>query len=96
MKRFGLIGAAGYIAPRHLRAIKDTGNDLVLAMDVNDSVGIIDSHFPEAEFFTEFEQFDAFVEDEKLANRNLDFMVICSPNYLHPPILNSGFCIIQA
>ena len=85
MKRFGLIGAAGYIAPRHLRAIKDTGNDLVLAMDVNDSVGIIDSHFPEAEFFTEFEQFDAFVEDEKLANRNLDFMVICSPNYLHLP-----------
>ena len=57
MKRFGLIGAAGYIAPRHLRAIKDTGNDLVVAMDVNDSVGIMDSHFPEAEFFTEFEQF---------------------------------------
>lgn len=85
MKRFGLIGAAGYIAPRHLRAIKDTENDLVVAMDVNDSVGILDSHFPEAEFYTEFEQFDAFVEDEKLADRNLDFMVICSPNYLHLP-----------
>ena len=69
MKRFGLIGAAGYIAPRHLRAIKDTGNDLVVAMDVNDSVGIMDSHFPEAEFFTQFEQFEAFVEDEKISRK---------------------------
>lgn len=85
MKRFGLIGAAGYIAPRHLRAIKDTGNALVVAMDVNDSVGILDSHFPEAEFFTEFEQFEAFVEDEKLAGRSLDYIAICSPNYLHVP-----------
>ena len=85
MKRFGLIGAAGYIAPRHLRAIKDTGNDLVVAMDVNDSVGILDSHFAEAEFFTEFEQFEAFVEDEKLAGRCLDYIAICSPNYLHLP-----------
>lgn len=85
MKRFGLIGAAGYIAPRHLQAIKDTGNDLVVAMDVNDSVGIMDSHFPEAEFFTEFEQFEAFVEDEKLAGRRLDYIAICSPNYLHLP-----------
>ena len=72
MKRFGLIGAAGYIAPRHLRAIKDTGNDLVVAMDVNDdSVGIMDGHFPEAEFFTEIEQFEAFIEDEKLAGKTL-------------------------
>jgi UDP-N-acetyl-2-amino-2-deoxyglucuronate dehydrogenase len=85
MKRFGLIGAAGYIAPRHLRAIKDTGNELVVAMDVNDSVGIMDSHFPDAEFFTEFEQFEAFVEDEKLAGRSLDYIAICSPNYLHLP-----------
>ena len=85
MKRFGLIGVAGYIAPRHLRAIKDTDNDLVVAMDVNDSVGIMDSHFPEAEFFTEFEQFEAFVEDEKLAGRRLDYIAICSPNYLHLP-----------
>ena len=54
MKNFAIIGAAGYIAPRHLRAIKDTGNDLVVAMDTNDSVGIMDSHFPNAEFFTEF------------------------------------------
>ena len=83
MKRFGLIGVGGYIAPRHLKAIKDTGNELVVAMDVNDSVGIMDSHFPEAEFFTEFEQFEAFVEDEKLRGNRLDYIVVCSPNYLH-------------
>jgi UDP-N-acetyl-2-amino-2-deoxyglucuronate dehydrogenase len=85
MKRFALIGAGGYIAPRHLRAIKDTGHDLIVAMDVNDSVGIMDSHFPDTEFFTEFEQFEAFVEDEKLQGRKLDYVAICSPNYLHAP-----------
>ncbi len=84
-KKFALIGAAGYIAPRHMRAIKDTGNELVVAMDINDSVGIMDSHFPEAEFFTEFEQFAEFVEDQKLNNERLDFVSICSPNYLHLP-----------
>ena len=98
MKRFGLIGVGGYIAPRHLKAIKDTGNDLVVAMDVNDSVGIMDSHFPEAEFFTEFEQFEAFVEDEKLAGRRLDYIAICSPNYLHLPhmkfALRNGISVI--
>ncbi len=85
MKRFGLIGVGGYIAPRHLKAIKDTGNDLVVAMDVSDSVGIMDSHFPNSEFFTEFEQFEAFVEDEKLQGHKLDYIAICSPNYLHLP-----------
>lgn len=85
MKRFGLIGVGGYIAPRHLRAIKETGNNLVVAMDVSDSVGIMDSHFPDAEFFTEFEQFAAYVEDEKLRGRELDYIAICSPNYLHVP-----------
>ena len=85
MKRFGLIGAGGYIAPRHLKAIKDTGNDLVVAMDVNDSVGIMDSHFPDAEFFTEFEEFAGFVEDLKFQGQKLDYMTICSPNYLHLP-----------
>ncbi|MCP4588769.1 Gfo/Idh/MocA family oxidoreductase [Pseudoalteromonas sp.] len=84
-KKFALIGAAGYIAPRHMRAIKDTGNQLVVAMDINDSVGIMDSHFPDTEFFTEFEQFSAFVEDQKLNNEKLDFVSICSPNYLHLP-----------
>ena len=83
MKRFALIGAAGYIAPRHMKAIKDTGNELVAAMDINDSVGILDSHFPEARFFTEFEQFDSFVDGERRARRSLDYVAIASPNYLH-------------
>jgi len=85
MKKFALIGAAGYIAPRHLKAIKDTGNELIVAMDVNDSVGIMDSHFPEAEFFTEFEDFTAYVEDQEMKGQKLDFIAICSPNYLHAP-----------
>ncbi|UJF25334.1 Gfo/Idh/MocA family oxidoreductase [Suttonella sp. R2A3] len=85
MKNFALIGAAGYIAPRHLKAIKDTGNNLVVAMDVNDSVGIMDSHFPEAEFFTEFESFAAYVDDQKFQGNKLDYVSICSPNYLHAP-----------
>ena len=85
MKRFGLIGAGGYIAPRHLKAIKETGNELVVALDVNDSVGIMDSHFPDAEFFTEFEEFSAFVEDQKIQSQKLDYIAICSPNYLHMP-----------
>lgn len=85
MKKFALIGAAGYIAPRHLKAIKDTGNQLVVAMDINDSVGIMDSHFPQAEFFTEFEDFTAFVEDQEMRGNKLDFISICSPNYLHAP-----------
>lgn len=83
MKNFALIGAAGYIAPRHLRAIKDTGNKLVSAMDINDSVGVMDSYFPDAEFFTEFEDFTAFVEDQALKGNKLDYLSICSPNYLH-------------
>ena len=62
MKRFALIGAAGFIAPRHMKAIKETGNELVAALDKNDSVGIIDSYFPEAHFFTEFERFDRHLE----------------------------------
>jgi len=85
MKNFALIGAAGYIAPRHLKAIKDTGNNLAVAMDINDSVGIMDSHFPDAEFFTEFEEFEAYVEDKKLRGEKLDYISICSPNYLHVP-----------
>ena len=83
MKKFALIGAAGYIAPRHLRAIKDTGHELVAAMDVNDSVGIMDSHFPNAEFFTEFEDFSAFVDDQAILGNKLDYISICTPNYLH-------------
>ena len=98
MKRFGLIGAAGYIAPRHLKAIQDTNNELVVAMDVKDSVGIMDSYFPESEFFTEFERFEEFIEDEKLAGRRLDYITICSPNNLHLPhmkfALRNGISVI--
>lgn len=83
MKRFALIGAAGYIAPRHMKAIKETGNDLVAAMDTNDSVGIIDSHFPDADFFTEFERFDRHIDKIRRAGEGVDFMSIASPNYLH-------------
>ncbi len=85
MKNFALIGAAGYIAPRHLKAIKETGHNLVVAMDINDSVGIMDSYFPEAEFFTEFEAFSGFVEDLKQQGKKLDYIAVASPNYLHLP-----------
>ena len=85
MKQFALIGTAGYIAPRHLKAIKDTNNNLAVAMDTADSVGIMDMHFPSAEFFTEFEDFAAFVEDEALKGNKLDYISICTPNYLHTP-----------
>lgn len=85
MKNFGLMGAAGYIAPRHMQAIKATGNRLVAAFDPSDSVGIIDSYFPEADFFTEFERFDRHVDKRRRANdgRAVDYVSICSPNYLH-------------
>jgi UDP-N-acetyl-2-amino-2-deoxyglucuronate dehydrogenase len=83
MKKFALIGAAGYIAPRHMKAIRDTGHDLVAAMDINDSVGIIDSHFPDAQFFTDFELFDAHADSERRAGRGLDYVSITSPNFLH-------------
>jgi UDP-N-acetyl-2-amino-2-deoxyglucuronate dehydrogenase len=83
MKRFGLIGAAGFIAPRHLKAIKDTGNHLVAALDKHDCVGIMDSYFPEADFFTEFERFDRHVDKLRRQGQGLDYISICSPNYLH-------------
>lgn len=83
MTNYALIGAAGYIAPRHLNAIKDTGGDLLAAYDINDSVGIMDSHFPEAAFFTEFERFDAHVHELKTRDARIDYVGICSPNYLH-------------
>lgn len=85
MQNFALIGAAGYIAPRHMQAIKATGNNLVAAYDPNDSVGIIDSHFPDAHFFTEFERFDRHVDKLRRMNHGnrIDFVSICSPNYLH-------------
>jgi len=85
MKNFALIGAAGYIAPRHLKAIKETGNNLIAALDKSDSVGILDSFFPQADFFTEFERFDRHLEmlRRKEPDRAVHFVSICSPNYLH-------------
>lgn len=83
MKNFALIGAAGYIAPRHLQAIKDTGNNLVAALDRFDSVGIMDSYFPKADFFTEFERFDRHIDKQKRLGQKIDYVSICSPNYLH-------------
>jgi len=83
MHDFALIGAAGYIAPRHMKAIKDTGNRLVAAYDPNDSVGIIDSYFPNADFFTEFERFDRHVEKLRRSGSPVHYVSICSPNYLH-------------
>jgi UDP-N-acetyl-2-amino-2-deoxyglucuronate dehydrogenase len=83
MINFALIGAAGYIAPRHMQAIKDTGNNLVAALDKFDSVGIIDSYFPKADFFTEFERFDRHIDKLKRTGTKIDFVSICSPNYLH-------------
>ncbi len=83
-KNFALIGAAGYIAPRHMKAIKETGNELVAAVDKNDSIGIIDSYFPEASFFTEFERFDRYVDKwHRETSKSIDYVSICSPNYLH-------------
>lgn len=83
MKNFALIGAAGYVAPRHMQAIKETGNVLVAAFDPNDSVGIIDSFFPEASFFVEFERFDRHVDKLRRKGQQIDYVSICSPNYLH-------------
>jgi UDP-N-acetyl-2-amino-2-deoxyglucuronate dehydrogenase len=91
MKNFALIGAAGYIAPRHLRAIKDTGSNLSVAYDINDSVGIMDSMFPQSEFFTEFERFYDFAYQLKRnSNMALDYVAICTPNYLHHSHITAG------
>ncbi len=83
MKNFALIGVAGYIAPRHLQAIRDTGNNLVAALDKSDTVGIMDSYFPNADFFTEFERFDRHLDKLKRQGKKIDYVSICSPNYLH-------------
>jgi len=83
MKNFALIGAAGFIAPRHLAAIKDTNNILLAALDKFDSVGILDSYFPNADFFTEFERFDRHIDKLKRKGKKIDYVSICTPNYLH-------------
>lgn len=83
MKNFALIGVAGYIAPKHLNAIKKTKNNLIAALDKFDSVGVMDSYFPNADFFVEFERFDRHIEKLKRNGRYLDYVSICTPNYLH-------------
>lgn len=83
IKNFAVIGVAGYIAVRHVRAIKDTGNRLVASLDRFDSVGFMDSYFPEADFFTEFERFDRHIAKLNRQGTRVDYVSICSPNYLH-------------
>lgn len=84
MKNFALIGAAGYIAPRHMKAINETGNKLSVAYDINDSVGIIDSISPDSDFFTNFEQFYEHAWKLKRDdNMKLDYVSICTPNHMH-------------
>lgn len=80
---FALIGASGYIAPRHMRAIRDVGGELVAAVDPKDSVGIVDSYFPDAHFFVEFERFDRHLDKLRRRGAGVDYVSICSPNYLH-------------
>lgn len=81
--RFALIGAAGYVAGRHMRAIKEVGGSLVAAFDPNDSVGLIDSYFPDAHFFVEFERFDRHIDMLRRSGEAVHYISICSPNYLH-------------
>lgn len=89
-KNFGLIGAAGYIAPKHMKAIKETGNTLSVAMDPSDSVGILDSYFPDALFFTEIESLDRHLYKEMKTSNKLDYISVCSPNYLHDSHIRLG------
>ncbi|MBS1753686.1 MAG: Gfo/Idh/MocA family oxidoreductase [Ferruginibacter sp.] len=93
MKNFALIGAGGYIAPRHMKAIKDTGNNLIAALDKHDSVGILDSYFPDTDFFTEFERFDRHLEKQKRNGIKIDYVSVCSPNYLHDAHIRFGLRI---
>lgn len=93
MKNFLLIEAGGYIAPRHMKAIRDTGNNLLAALDKHDSVGILDSYFHEADFFTEFERFDRHVEILKRQGTKIDYVSVCSPNYLHDAHIRFGLRI---
>jgi UDP-N-acetyl-2-amino-2-deoxyglucuronate dehydrogenase len=91
--KFALIGAAGYIAPRHFRAIRDIGGELVAALDPHDSVGILDKYFPNAAFFTEFERFDRHLDKLRRKGEGVQFVSICSPNYLHDAHIRFAFRI---
>ena len=87
---FALIGVAGYIAPRHLKAIADTGNNLDVALDKFDCVGRLDSYFPNCSFFTEFERFDRYCYKQTLAGNKIDYLSICTPNYTHDAFIRYG------
>ena len=89
-KNFAIIGVGGYIAPRHLKAIKETDNNLVVALDKSDSVGIMDSYFPDCSFYTEYERFDRFVDKIKRTDKRLDYVTVCTPNYLHDSHIRFG------
>ena len=89
MKRFGIIGVAGYIAPKHISAIKKTENTLLAAVDPHDNVGYLDSFFPSAAFFTEFERFDRYIDKLRSNNKALDYISVCSPNYIHDTHIKS-------
>lgn len=93
MKKFALIGAAGYVASRHMKAIKETNNELSTALDISDSVGIIDSYFPNARFFTEFERFDRHIDKvrRRSPEDSIEYVSICSPNYLHDAHVRFAF-----
>ena len=93
MKNFALIGVGGYIAPRHLKAIKETGHNLVAALDRHDSVGILDNYFPDADFFVEFERFDRHLAKLKRRGTHTDYLTVCSPNYLHDAHIRFGLRI---
>lgn len=101
MKNFALIGAAGYVAPRHMKAIKDTGNNLIAAYDINDSVGIVDSYFPKCAFFKQYELFERHLSKKRAFSNTgdlekdypkgkLDYVSICTPNYLHDAHIRFG------
>jgi len=90
VKNFVLLGAAGYVAPRHMKAIKDTGNNLLAVLDRHDAVGILDEYFPKADFFTEYERFDRHIEMLKRNGTTVDYVVICTPNYLHDAHIRFG------
>jgi len=90
MKNFALIGASGYIAPRHMKAIKETNNNLVASLDPSDSVGVIDNYFPNSAFFVEFERFDRHLDKIKRKGNSVDYVSICSPNYLHDAHIRFG------
>jgi len=87
---FAIIGVAGYVAPKHLQAIFNCGHQVVAAYDKNDSVGILDQYFPDTSFFTEFERFDRHLEKLRISDRAIDYLIVCSPNYLHDAHIRYG------